>query len=544
MELAGRVLASRSTGRTPEPRAKNIIAWWHGICKVFCVNLLHEDFEMSKRKVKAKAPAPVVQRGNRVTLYQPEEEKAQGASVQAPSLMNLSSYFMSPRSGTREILELYSHSPWLRAIVNKIGKAVAETAWLLFAAVDPDRRYFKNYQLLSLNGKTLSDALKQATVDGTAEKIVTHPLLNLLLNGTGDARLNGFSCMQVTTVHLDLVGEGFWLLERNALGVPYAYWPLPPSWVKNLPTRKEPFYEVHTAGGDMWKIPVTEIIAFIDPDPANPYGRGSGVAKALDDEIQIDEFAAKHQKSFFLNRARPDVIISGTSLSRPDAERLEKKWMSDHQGFWKAFKPLFFSQKIDVKELSQTFEAMQMVQVRKQERDTFINVFGMPPEKLGVINESKRSTINAADYFWNKDIIRPRVESIRRVLQMVLVPMFDDRLILAYNTPVVQEDEYRLEVIDEWRKEGGAEPIGGALGNALFMPLNNQLVATTGPDGGQISAEDLRRLFSRENLTEDQKKLADQRDLVLAITDVVLSGLRSELKALPIATIENKENRN
>ena len=64
----------------------------------------------------------------------------------------------------------------------------------------------------------------------------------------------------------------------------------------------------------------------------------------------------------------------------------------------------------------------------------FINVFGIPPEKLGVVNESKRSTIAAADFFWNKDIILPRMEFIRMFLQLHLVPDFDDKLILDYET--------------------------------------------------------------------------------------------------------------
>ena len=105
-----------------------------------------------------------------------------------------------------------------------------------------------------------------------------------------------------------------------------------------------------------------------------------------------------------------------------------------------------------------------MVQLRKHERDTFVNVFGIPPEKIGLIGESKRSTIQAADMFWNKDVIKPRVEMIRRVLQQVVVPRFDERLILYYETPVIQEDEFKLQAmvaapwastVNEWRRYRG-----------------------------------------------------------------------------------------
>ena len=41
-------------------------------------------------------------------------------------------------------------------------------------------------------------------------------------------------------------------------------------------------------------MPPEDVIVFKDPDPANPYGRGSGIGKALGDELDTDEFAAQH----------------------------------------------------------------------------------------------------------------------------------------------------------------------------------------------------------------------------------------------------------
>ena len=281
------------------------------------------------------------------------EKQFQVNAITAPTFMDLSNQLASPRRGTRELLKIYSDSPWLRAIVNKIGKSVAETQWLLFAATNGDGKFVENVQISRMIGEARSKALRVAIDEGNAVRIISHPLLDLLENGTGNPRLNGFSCIQITAMHLDLVGEAFWLIEKNDLGVPETFWPLPPSWVRRLPTEQHPFYELSTDGvvGD---IPANMIVPFIDPDPHNPYQRGTGISKSLDDEIQIDEYAAKHQKSFFLNRARPDIIISGQFINSEDAKRLERKWLSDHQGFWRSFKPLFFSNKIDVKELIST----------------------------------------------------------------------------------------------------------------------------------------------------------------------------------------------
>lgn len=457
---------------------------------------------MSKRK-RVRLNKPSKSTGSLVmTEYgyaHPEMAKAASrANSNQPQLMNLSGKQLPPKRGVRELLNIYSESPWLRAIVSKIARGVAETDWVLYAKRDRTTgRYMPNTGIV--RGHKLHErSLAEAITMGNADEILDHPLLDFLRRGTGNPRLLGFTALEVTQKHLDLVGEAFWLIEPDDMGVPYAYWPLPPSWVTNFPSEGNPYYDLNIPGGNAVKIPTTMIVPFIDADPQDPYGRGTGIAKSLDDEIQIDEYAAKHAKSFFLNRARPDIIVSGQFINPKDAERLEKQWLSEHQGFWRSFKPLFFSQKIDVKELSQSFESLQMVQMRKHERDTFVSVFGAPPEKFGIIGESKRSTINAADYFWNKDLIKPRVELIRRMVQEVLVPRYDDRIILYYDTPVIQDEEFKLNVmkqapwaatINEWRKEQGRESLG-EVGDMLMIPMNQMLVPIK-KGGKPMSADDV-----------------------------------------------------
>jgi len=235
-------------------------------------------------------------------------------------------------------------------------------------------------------------------------------------------------------------------------------------------------------GGREVQVALNDVIHFRDPDPANPYMRGIGNAKALADELETDEYAAKHLKQFFYNRARPDLIISGDNLSSQDTARLEEKWLAKHQGFWKAWKPHFFSRKIDVKEVGQSFENMQMIELRKYERDMIIQVYGFPPEKFGIVNESKRATISAADFFWTKDIVQPRVELLRDVLQGCLVPMFDEKLILDFESPVVQDQEHELAVMksapwaftqNQWLKKAGLAEIGED-GEVSLIPVNMQ----------------------------------------------------------------------
>jgi hypothetical protein len=121
-----------------------------------------------------------------------------------------------------------------------------------------------------------------------------------------------------------------------------------PSWVKEGPTFTSDQYKIQIGGKDV-DVPGSEIIAFNEPDPANPYWRGAGVAEALADELDTDEFAAKFTKSFFFNRARPDLVIFRKDLDREEAKRLEQDFVDKNRGFWRAFNPYLMPGELQIR---------------------------------------------------------------------------------------------------------------------------------------------------------------------------------------------------
>lgn len=373
----------------------------------------------------------------------------------------------APRLGTKELLTAYSMMPWLRAAVNKVGQSVGNTTWKLFVARNRrDGEAVRAFKMQRAGMEVRQELILKEMQKGDLEEIDDHPLLTLLQEG--NPRLLGQSVFQLTQEHFDLTGEAFWLLEKNVFNVPVATWPLPPDWVVEFPVAGRPTYKVKI-GAITYDIPVSEIVPFIDPDPANPYGRGVGTAKSLGDELETDEYTAKHLRGFFKNRARPDIIISADGLSREETRRLEERWKDEFKGFWNSYKANFMNRKVSVTEIGQSFENMQMVDLRKFERDIVLQVYGFPPEKFGILSSSNRSTIVAADLFWTKDIVMPRVELLRNVLQKHLIPMFDERLILDFDSPVMQDKDHQLNVmsaapaaftLNEWRDEADRESLG------------------------------------------------------------------------------------
>lgn len=377
-----------------------------------------------------------------------------------------------PLGGTRELLGAYSTMPWLRAVVSKVGMAAGATTWTISAATTPKAKAlrFAGFKLRA-EGRSKLQQDELVAIEG-------HPLIALL--ESGNEFFPGPTNIALTQQHLDLVGEAFWLKERNGVGMPVAVAPLPPHWVRQTPTRAKPFYEVQ-ARSERKQIPKEDVIYFKIPEPVDPYGRGSGTARALGDELETDEFTAKHVKNFFYNSARPDLIITAEGLQHEDTERLEERWITKNQGIWRSFLPFFMSKKVDVTQIDQSFKNMELISLRKHERDIIVQVFGVPPEVLGIIENSNRATIEAAEFLFTRWVLVPRLEFLRLILQARLVPEFDDRLVLDYVSPVQADKVHQLSVmngtpyaftLDEHRAVGGHPELPDGEGDVRLQPIN------------------------------------------------------------------------
>lgn len=373
-----------------------------------------------------------------------------------------------PQRGLAQLIGGYASMPWLRAVAERIGRSVASCEWqLYFPQTERGRAEMRALRRDAPQRERRAWFQRLASA-GDIREIESHPFLDAW--DRPNPALNGFNSRLLTTLYLDLGGDGAWLLERNLAGMPIGWWPIPPTWVLSFPTAVEPGYRVNLPG---WTgtIPAEEVVSFVNVNPADPYGRGSGIARALADELETDEATAKHLKGFFYNRARPDLLIYGKSMADLDSKQkrqIELDWRSKVGGFWNAWKPYFMRlAEVNVKELSQTLESMQMTDLRAHQRDTILHVFGAPPEVFGILENSNRSTIAAADFLFQKHLVVPRLELLRQTVQETLLPQYDERLVFEYVSPVEEDEEFYLKVaqaapavrnVDEWRELQGLGP--------------------------------------------------------------------------------------
>jgi hypothetical protein len=347
-----------------------------------------------------------------------------------------------------QLLQTFNDSPWVRACASRVADAKAATVWKLYSvakngkvANSRDIEFVQKAPDL-VRGRMLKD-LQRA---GELTEITDHIMLTALRSGS--SALTGWDTRWLQSIYLDMNGECFMLKQRNQLGVPVKFWIIPPHWVAETPTPKRPGYRIQ------WQafaadIPEHEILWIKQPNAVEPYQRGVGIVKSLDDDLATDEYAAKHTLKFFKNSARPDLLVMPKEgmFDAAERDRFEQWWNQKLQGFWKSFQPLFLHTPVEVKLLEQNFRNMQLTELRQHERDTIMQVFGIPPEMFGVVSSSNRSTIDQAPYIFNKFCIVPRIERERFFYQERLVPEYDDRLILDYQSPVPEDKEFKLKVM-------------------------------------------------------------------------------------------------
>lgn len=439
------------------------------------------------------------------------------SAMQAHGLLNgvmQTSRGTLPDRSTEALLQTFNTSPWVRACAGRVADAMAAVQWKLYVvrkATGQVRRDMAH--LTKLQPTERRKTLDALTRTGELDEIEEHIFLDVMSHG--NPYFTGRDVRWLMSIWHDLVGDVFLIKERNQLNAPAALWPVPPHWVAETPTPSHPFFRM-ARGAWQQLIPANEVLWIQNPNPADPYGRGTGLGKAIDDEIALDEYAAKHSAAFFKNSARPDLIVmpkEGGSFTDADQARFQQFWSEQLQGFWRGFKPLFMKTPIEVKTIDQNFRNMQMKELRDQERDTIIQTWGVPPELFGIVTSSNRSTIDMAPFIFATYVLVPRLERLRDVFQHRLMPEYDESIVLDYVSPVPQDKLFQQSVMQGRPDAFYANEFRELAGMPPDDELDDVLMTGPGqpqPGGMTLPANEPDAEAAVEDLDEEEAKQLDR----------------------------------
>lgn len=365
-----------------------------------------------------------------------------------------------PQRGERELLVAQRKVPWLHVVTGKIAGTVAGTPWQLFVptrggkpakalhlGIGDRRQRAASREIFATRVANGIYLAKQASSgQGQAqgvEEVINHPLLDLLHQP--NPIMSGAAFWTLVQLYLDLPGEFFGVIERNAAGMPIQIWPVPGYWVFRTPYYGSPFFHFNFG---TWYVDIHErdVIWLRKLRAENPYGRGAGTGEALGDEIDTEAYALKTQKAQFYNQGVPAGIAILEGMDSVAFKRAKEMFLETVAGFWNAGKTWFVNSKADFKPLAQKFADMQLMELRKASRDTIVQTYGVPPEVVGILSNSNKATITAAQYLYAEHCIVPRLEFLRSELQQRLVREFDERILIDYISPTPDDQNFELEV--------------------------------------------------------------------------------------------------
>lgn len=349
-----------------------------------------------------------------------------------------------------ELLSAFNSSPWVRACAARVADCKAATQWKLYVGKDKitglARSDMAYAQKASSSERRL--ILKDLARTGELKPILNHLFLDL--HSKNNDYFTGRDVRWLSSIWYDMIGDVFLIKERNQYGKAVSLWPVPPHWVANTPTPEHPFFRMAWRGYQT-EIPALDMLWMQNSNPVNPYGRGSGLARSLDDEIASDEYASKHVAAHFKNSARPDMLVmpkEGGTFTSEARDRFEEFWNQELQGVWRRFKPLFLQTPVEVKVIEQNFRNLQLRELRDQDRDVIVQAWGIPPELFGIIDSSNRSTIDMAPFIFGTYVMVPRLDRERDCYQYRLLPEYDQRLILDYASPVPEDKAFKKDVMN------------------------------------------------------------------------------------------------
>lgn len=394
-----------------------------------------------------------------------------------------------PAMNTSEWLDMFSKSPRL-AVVDRIASDIA-----------------------NVGGRLL-----RVNTDGSETEITNHPFLDFMEQPNPLYEMTSSAVWRLHEIYLLLVGESFFLIERDERGKPSELWNVPPHWVKMTPYLGNPTYQIVSPGGLSMAVPVDDIFVMKQLNPLDPFMRGLGIAESIADEVEIDEYAAKFQKRFFYNDATPPTVFLMPDATDEQRDAFLARWNQKFRGVDNSHRAAALSGNVEIKELGDTgSKNLAFVDSRIAMRDAVLEHFGVPREIMGITENSNRATADSAQYIYAKNVLTPKLRSREEAINKQLLPMFGEDLIWRFDAVIPYDQNFNkakaLEAYDAGlitkNEARGLLDLADIEGGNVFKVSINDLFLRETDDPAEVSQtllqEDQYATFDSEDLHGEKK---------------------------------------
>ncbi len=431
----------------------------------------------------------------RDTIGEPFDANSVIRPLQEMAMMRLGQKKLPPKKDHKSLMERYAG--WAYICASRNAASIAAVPLKLYAArATGEQKAGRGFKRI---GKPVEKATfrylqkthprhKALQLAEEVEEIVEHPVLDLLQNV--NPKDNRFDAIELTSTFLDVVGNAYWYVPVNALGIPQEFWTLQPQLTFVVPdeTRIIKGYLYGLDPKTQKAFDPSEIVHFRMPNPHSQfYGLGCIEATlfAVDRYHAMDEY----EQSLNENMGVPSLWVNYKTgqLDEKKRQELEQAWNNRFKGTKRAGKVAVTDTEYDIKTLGIAPREMGFSEGRRWTRLEIADAFGVP---LALLDTENVNLANAqtALYQYMKFTIMPRLKRIEEKLNERLIPYYNEpRLMLAFDNPVPSDQEYQLRedqaylasgvvTINEVRQRLGKDPVE-------WGDEPNRPVATPSPDG-------------------------------------------------------------
>jgi HK97 family phage portal protein len=379
------------------------------------------------------------------------------------------------------LVQMY-HS-WVYTCAQKNATAIAAVPFRLYTTKSKNQKIL--FEAKSISVQTKNYLKKNPGLTSYISKgvetveVVDHPFLDLMKNV--NQFNNQFDLKEQTELFLELTGNAYWYPVRNGLGVPVELWMIPSQYMTIIPD-KEKYIKgyLYRRGADRIPYDEEEIIHFKFANPQNQF-YGKSPASAIWGAYKFLGDIRDFENALLENRGMPEGgLETDQRVSDAEFERVKTDWKETHQGKLKVGKTAFLDKGIKYVKYGISPKDVTYPVGQKRAIEEIAAAFEIPMSKL-TTEAVNLANATAGEIQYQRDTVVPRLRRMEEKLNEKLVPMFDDRLFVAFDDPVptnreleLKESEGRLRnyvsTINEERAIIGKEPV--SWGNLPFVPMN------------------------------------------------------------------------
>lgn len=265
------------------------------------------------------------------------------------------------------------------SMITSTGKSVAAAEALSIPV------FLACVRIIASSTAQLPIRVKVEQEDGTSKRDLTRDTWTL--RGRPNPEQTRFELFERLTADL-VLGDCFIFIEKDGLGQPMALWHIPRSRVRVGRARSSgrKVYLVddeipminYSEGGEVVHIPNFGIGL-----------RGLDIVKVAEQSIALGLTALEYATRAFLNGAIPPGIISVEGLiSDDEADRVEARWSAARATVARAFRVAVLSGNAKFQQLSQDFDKLQLMPLRRYQAGEMCTLTGVPPFMVGLVDTS------------------------------------------------------------------------------------------------------------------------------------------------------------